>query len=108
MATATYIQKGDNIDYTATKAIVYMEVVPLASRIGVALEEIAKSETGTVTLTGVFELPAAASLAIAVGDAVYWDSTNSVINKTATDNIPAGIAVSGKASAGTTVRVRIG
>ncbi len=108
MATATYIQKGDNIDYTATKAIVYMEVVPLASRIGVALEEIAKSETGTVTLTGVFELPAAAPLAIAVGDAVYWDSTNSVINKTATDNIPAGIAVSAKASAGTTVRVRIG
>ena len=108
MATATYIPEGDNIDYTATKEIGYMEVVPQVSRIGVALEEIAKSETGTVTLTGVLELPAAASLGIADGDAVYWDSTNGVINKTATDNIPAGIAVSAKASAGTTVRVRIG
>ena len=37
----------------------YMEVVPLAARIGVALEAIAKGATGTVTLTGVFRLPAA-------------------------------------------------
>ena len=108
MATATYIQKGDNIDYTSTKALAYMEVVPLTSRIGVALEEIAKNETGTVSLTGVYELPAASSLAIVVGDLVYWDATNGVINKTSTDNTPAGTAVSAKASSGTTVRVRIG
>ena len=107
MATATYIQKGDNIDYTSTNAITYMEVVPLTSRIGVALEEIAKNETGTVSLTGVYELPAASSLAISVGDLVYWNTSNNNIDKTDT-GIPAGTAVSAKASAGTTVRVRIG
>lgn len=50
MATATYVQRGENIDYVAASNTAYMEVVPLAARIGVALEAIAKGETGTVTL----------------------------------------------------------
>lgn len=107
MATATYVQKGENIDYTAAAAVAYMEVVPLAACIGVALTPIAKGETGTVSLTGVYELPAAASLAIDVGDKVYWNATNNNIDKTET-GVPAGIAVAAKAEAGTTVRVKIG
>lgn len=107
MATATYVQKGANIDYTAAKAIDYMDVVPLAACIGVALTPIAKGEKGTVSLTGVYELPAAASLAIDVGDKVYWNAKNNNIDKTDT-GIPAGIAVAPKTEAGTVVRVKIG
>lgn len=107
MATATYVQKGENIDFTATAAVSYMEVVPLAACIGVALTPIAKGETGTVSLTGVYELPAAASLAIDVGDKVFWNAKDSVIDKTDT-GIPAGIAVAPKTEAGATVRVKIG
>ena len=42
MATATFVQRGENIDYVAAANTAYMEVVPLAARIGVALEAIAK------------------------------------------------------------------
>ena len=110
MAKATFIQKGDNIDYTAAADIGYMDVVALTDRIGVALEAIANGGTGTVTLTGVFEFPAAtgSGKSLTVGEKVYWDATNSVITPTATDNIFAGYAVAAKATSGTTARVRIG
>ena len=107
MATATYVQKGENIDYTATAAVAYMEVVPLAACVGVALEPIEKGNTGTLTLTGVYDLPAATSLAIDVGDKVYWNAKNNNIDKTDT-GIPAGIAVAAKTEAGTVARVKIG
>ncbi len=108
MAKAVFVQKGENIDFTAANDIEYMEIVPLTTRIGVALEAIASGETGTVSLTGVYEMPAASSLAINVGDAVYWNETNGNIDKTKTGGIPAGIAVAEKAAAGATVRVLIG
>ena len=104
---ADYIQKGENIDFKAAKAVEYMEIVPLGACLGVALEPIAAGETGAVSLTGVYELPAAAGTAIAVGDAVFWNKADSQIDKTAT-GIPAGIAVTEKATAGATVQVKLG
>lgn len=109
MATAIFIQKGNVIDYTSAKKADYMEIIPFESRIGIALEAIpAGGGTGSVTLTGVYELPAASSLAIEVGDTVYWNKANNTIDKTAENGILAGMAVSAKTSAGTSVRVRIG
>lgn len=109
MATAVFIQKGDIIDYTSTKKIDYMEIVPFENKIGVALEAIpAGGGTCSLSLTGVYELPAALSLAIEVGDNVYWNKTNNNIDKTVDGGIWAGIAVSSKTSAGTSVKVRIG
>lgn len=107
VVTADHIQKGDNIDYTPAEAVAYHQVVPLVSRVCVSLTDIAANETGTLATTGVWEFPAAASLAIAVGDKVYWNVTDSNIDKTDT-GIPAGFAVTAKAAAGTTVRVKIG
>lgn len=104
---ATYIQEGGNIDFKATKAVDYMEIIPLGACLGVALEPIAAGETGAVSLTGVYELPAAAGTAIAVGDAVFWNKADSQIDKTAT-GIPAGIAVTEKTAAGTAVQVKLG
>ena len=110
MAKATFVQTGDNIDYTAASDIEYMDVVKLTDRIGVALEAIPNGETGTVTLTGVFDIPAATGngTALTVGQKAYWDATNSVITPTATDNTFAGYAVAAKATAGAVARVRIG
>lgn len=107
VVTANHVQKGDIINYTPTGNIAYHEVVPLVSRIGVALTAIPANEAGSLALTDVWELPAATSLAIALGDKVYWNTTNSNIDKTDT-GIPAGFAVTAKATAGTTVQVKIG
>ena len=108
MAKAVFVQKGENIDYKAPKDIEYMEVVPFVTRVGVALENIAAGETGTVSLTGVYELPAASNLEISVGDELYWNAESNSVNKTKTGGIPAGIAVSEKSAAGTSVHVLIG
>lgn len=108
MAKATFIQSGDNIDYTPASDTEYMEIVPLTDRIGIALENIAKSETGTVTLTGVFELPAATGSALTVGQKVYFDKSKNQITATAEGNIYAGYTVAPKAAAAASARVRIG
>lgn len=108
MAKAVYVQRGDNIDFTTENAVEYMDVVPLTTHIGVAGEPIAAGGTGTVWLKGVYDLPIAGGAAVATGAAIYWDAENDTATTTATDNIPAGMAVADKAAAATTVRVMIG
>ena len=49
MATAKYIQRGETIDYTPQNDTAYLEVVPLASCIGVATEAIEKGKTGPIS-----------------------------------------------------------
>jgi len=107
MATASFVQIGENIDFTASEDIEYMEIVPLKTCIGIAMSTIAKGATGTLSLTGVYDIPAATG-ALAVGDAVYFDVERGSITATKASNVPAGIAVLAKAESGTTARVRIG
>jgi len=106
MAKANYVQKGENIDFTATSDIGYLDVVPLTTRIGIALEEIKAGQVGTVAVSEVYELPAVTNAAFVVGDALYWNGT--AVTKTATDNTPAGWAIAPKVSSGATALVRIG
>ena len=108
MAKAVYVQKGDNIDFTAAEAVGYMDVVPLEDKVGVAMQDIPAGGTGTVALTGAYAFPAATGAAIKVGQKVYWDGTNGVITGTATNNTFAGYAITAKASAGAAVTVRLG
>ncbi len=105
---AEYVQRGNNIDFTAADGAEYMQVVPMPDRIGIAMENIQPGGTGTVTLVGVFRLPAATGTELQAGEKVYWDSTNGNITKTAESNVPAGYAIAPKPSAIATAVVRIG
>lgn len=107
---ATYIQKGETIDYTngGAATISYGAVVPLTTRIGIAGEDIAVGATGSLHVEGVFECPAINTAAFAVGAALYWDATAGKLTTTSTSNTPAGWCVATKASAGTTAKVKIG
>ena len=105
---ATYIQRGDNIDYTATDTLAYMEVVPLAARIGIALTEIPKGEMGTITLVGAFRLPAATGK-IDIGAEVYWDKTQkNIVGTSGASTVHAGYLIAPKEQADTVALVRIG
>ncbi len=110
MATiATYVQPGYNIDYTADADKAYREVVALGACIGVTNAEIKAGETGSITLTGVHQIPAEAGTAIAFGAQVYYDTKKgTIVAASGTDTVPAGMAVAAKAEAGTTCLVRIG
>lgn len=107
--SAKYWQRGETIDYTATDELANGDVVDLATRIGVAGDDIAAGETGTVHVVGVFEIPKATG-AVTVGQALYWDKTNKNITTAAGSsqaNTPAGWAVAAAQSADATVLVKL-
>lgn len=107
---ATYQQPGSAIDYPngTDSAIVAGQVVSLTTRIGVAGTDIPASEVGSLYVKGVFTMPKAASTAITIGAAVYYDATGDNITTTAASHIPAGWAIAAAAENDTTVQVCIG
>ncbi len=108
---ATYIQKGDRIDYkNATSAAIEAgDVVALGTnRIAVADCKIDIGEVGTLALTGVWEFPADTSAAIEFGAIAYWDAASKTMKATkSASEIPAGICVLKKESASSAVLVRL-
>lgn len=107
---ANYQQPGSAIDYLngTGSAIVAGQVVSLTTRIGVAGTDIPASEVGSLYVKGVFTMPKAASTAITIGAAVYYDATGDNITTTAASHIPAGWAIAAAAENDTTVQVCIG
>lgn len=107
MAIASYERKGDLIDYTnATKAdIAYHQVLAIGSIVGVAMENIAVSATGSVAIVGVFGLPTTAT--IKAGAAVYWDTKADAAVAASSDTaVYAGVATADTANG--VVAVKLG
>lgn len=77
MATASYWQRGEALDYknTTAKVIEANTVIELNGRIGIAGAEINPSETGSIHVSGVYEMPKTGTAAIEMGAAVYYDGT---------------------------------
>ena len=85
------------------------DVVDLATRIGVAGNDIPAGETGAVHVVGVFEIPKATG-AVTVGQALYWDKAAENITTAAGSspaNTPAGWAVAAAGSSDATVLVKL-
>jgi len=111
MPTATYVQAGDQIDYTPGAAVAAGDVVVLEDLIGVAKQPIAASALGALAVAGVFDFPKATGggSGIAAGATVYWDEGD---QQAKTDSETGANKLIGKtvAAAGdndTTVRVRM-
>jgi predicted RecA/RadA family phage recombinase len=75
MPTATFVQEGNQLDYTPAADVAAGAVVVLNDLIGIAKSPIAANKPGALSLTGVFSFPKATgtSTAIARGKKVYWD-----------------------------------
>lgn len=108
---ATFVQRGDTIDYTPGSAVAAGDVVVQAELVGVAVQPIAADELGALAVSGVFDFPKAAGggTAIAAGDPCYWD----VADQEATEDADTGTnkllgkCVKAAADADTTVRIRL-
>lgn len=70
-----YIQPGEVIDYTAGANITSGSVVAMGNILGVALTDIASGATGSVQITGVFEVPKVSAAVIAQGESLTWDAS---------------------------------
>lgn len=109
------ISHGLTMNYTASAAIASGDLVVVGLRVGVAVADIANTETGTLELQGVFELPKVSG-AITQGALVYWDADGNPVGgvsgaggltTTSNGNTLAGFAVEAAGETAATVKVKI-
>lgn len=105
----TFVQDGDVLTLTPAAAVAsgvgYLHGVGL---FGVATNDVAISTPGEFLTEGVVTIGKTSALAIAVGDRLYWDATNKVVNKTATAQQCVGIAVEAASNPSPTVTMKLG
>lgn len=106
-----YVQDGDSLPLTPA-ADVASGVGYLfgAALFGVAQGNVTSGTAGVFLTEGVVQIAKTNSLAIAVGDRVFWDATNSCVNKTVTAQQCVGVCVEAVAvTAGLlTVKIKLG
>lgn len=105
MAT-NYIQPGEVIAYLASAAILSGDVVAVGKYgLGVALTDIADTETGSVELEGVFQFDKPTG-AITQGDKIWWNTTDkTATNSPGLNDYFLGFATESQVSGDTTVNV---
>lgn len=110
MATTYIWQSGHrSVDYTPDSAVSAGDVVVQNDLVGVAVNDIAASEKGSLVLDAVIKAPktAGTSTAIAAGEIVYWDADNDVVTETAGSNAALGLAVEAATDAATWAYVQM-
>lgn len=107
--TTAYIQDGDVLTLTPG-ADVAAGVGYLfgAAVFGVAVTAVTNGSPGAFLTEGVVTIGKTSALAISIGDRLFWDSTNKVVNKTTTAQQCVGVAVSAASNPSSTVQMKIG
>lgn len=104
-----FIQQGDTLTLTPAAAVAsgvgYLFGTGL---FGLATDDVVISTPGEFVTEGVVEIGKTSALAISIGDRLYWDATNKVVNKTATAQQCVGIAVADAANPSATVKMKLG
>jgi predicted RecA/RadA family phage recombinase len=101
-----FVQKGENIDLVAPRALASGEGFLVGSLFAVAAAAAASGAPVVGVTVGVFDLPKATG-AVTAGQKLYWDNTAFNVTTTATNNTLIGVATKAAASGDTTVRVRL-
>lgn len=102
----TFVQPGDvlDLDPGATVASGTGHLFG-AALFGVAAVDAVSGTASAFIVEGVVTIAKTSALAIAVGDRLFWDATNSVVNKTVTAQQQVGIAVAAAANPSATVKM---
>jgi len=104
-----YIQPGRVLTVPApTGGAVSGAPVLIGTLFGVAQHDAAEGQDLEILTEEVVELPKATPLAIDLGDRLFWNTGDGVLDKTATAQVCVGVAVLPAASADATVRVKLG
>lgn len=105
----TYIQEGEALTLTPAAAVASgVGYLFGAALFGVATGDVAISTPGEFQTEGVVTIGKTSALAISVGDRLFWDATNKVVNKTSTAQQCVGVAVEAAANPSATVAMKIG
>jgi predicted RecA/RadA family phage recombinase len=82
--------------------------VLIGTLFGIAQHDAAAGADAELLTEGVVEIAKTSALQIDVGDRLFWDGANKVVNKTATAQVCVGVAVSAAANPSATVRMKLG
>jgi predicted RecA/RadA family phage recombinase len=102
-----FVQPGENVTLPAPAAVNSGELIRVGNLFGVASYDAAISADVVLVTEGVFELPKIATDALAVGDPVYWRSSDGLVAGTASGNTKIGVAILAAPNPSGTVRVRL-
>lgn len=100
---ASYVQKGDVLDYTPAAAVAAGDVVVIGSLVGVAPVAIAANAMGSLAIDGVFSMPCATGATGAQGSAINWYATSGVAH--ASTGVAAGKLAKARGADDTSVHV---
>jgi predicted RecA/RadA family phage recombinase len=100
---ASYVQKGDVLDYTPSSAVAAGDVVVIGSLVGVAPRAIAANAVGALSVEGVYSMPCATGATGAQGSAINWYAVSGVAH--ASTGVAAGKLAKARLADDTTVHV---
>ena len=104
-----FVQKGAVLTLTPNAAVASgVGFLFGAGLFGVATNDVASNTPGEFITEGVVEIGKTSALAINVGDRVFWDATNKVVNKTTAAQQCVGVAVEAAANPSATVKIKLG
>lgn len=103
-----FVRRGEKLAYVNTTGakIPSGTLVIVGSLAGVAVTDIADTETGALVLNGVFQIPKAAG-AVSQGAKLYWDATNKVATTTASGNTLFAVAGDAASTGDATVNAQL-
>jgi predicted RecA/RadA family phage recombinase len=105
----TYKQDGEHLTLTPAAAVASgIGYLFGAGLFGIAINDVAISTAGEFITEGVVTIGKTSALAISVGDRLFWDATNKVVNKTTSAQQCVGVAVEAAANPSSTVVMKIG
>lgn len=104
----TFVQNGETLTL-APSADVATGVGFLfgAALFGVAVRDAKNGVASEFQVDGVVTIAKTSALAISVGDRLFWDSVNKVVNKTTTAQQQVGVAVEAASNPSPTVKMKI-
>jgi predicted RecA/RadA family phage recombinase len=103
-----YVQDGETLTLTPAAAVASGVGYLFGQALfGVARGDVAINTPGEFQTDGVVDIAKTSALAISVGDRLYWDSVNKVVNKTATAQQCVGVAVAAAANPSATVNMKL-
>lgn len=104
-----YVQPGKSLTLPAPAGgVLSGQGVLIGALFGIAQYDAVEGAEVEILTEGVVEIPKTSALQIDVGDRLFWDATNKVVNKTATAQVCVGAAVSAAANPSTSVRIKLG
>src|SRR5512147_1836507 len=104
----TYIQPGHTLTVAApTGGVLSGAGVLIGTLFGIAQSDAPEAADVEILTKGVVEIGKTSALQIDVGDRLFWDATNKVVNKTATAQQQVGVAVAAAENPSATVKMLI-